>query len=191
MSNGSTTANPSAPRSTAFRDNVIRVLLLVGSVLYIWAIIRVGQISLKSPNEEIVKDEKGKEVLGSDGRPLTKPAKPPEIPGFLLGLVTAMGTALAVNTGRELGIPSQREGQESAPISIIWERLKEIISVIWNKLAIENIPRYATVLYLLGLLIALFFFVREGTSSASAELLQSSWTSLVGLLAGAWSIKTE
>jgi len=178
--------------STGFKDTISRVLLILGSIGYLVGIIIVGQISFKSPNAVTVKNEKGETVAGPDGNPIQTPAKPPEIPSALLGFITAIGTALAVHTGRELGIPSEKENEElDADISVVWERVKEIISVIWKKFSPENIPRIATVLYLVGLGIALFYFCLDRFSSASAEFLQNSWTSLAGLMAGIWSIKTE
>ena len=52
---------------------------------------------------------------------------------------------------------------------------------------LEKIPEIATLLYLLGLLIGVYFYFREERSPASAEVLRTSWTSLLGLLAGVWS----
>lgn len=183
-----------------FRDNVVRVLLILASIFYLVGIILVGVRSLNSPNEEFVYGADGKQVLDDKGAPITKTASPPEIPPPLLGMVTAIGTALAVHAGKELGIPSDDQGDEAGGEpsawakfinSNVWLRLKEILTSIWKGFDPENIPKIATVVYLVGLLLAVVFFLFEQGSSASAELLQSSWTSLIGFFAGAWAIKTD
>jgi xanthosine utilization system XapX-like protein len=45
----------------------------------------------------------------------------------------------------------------------------------------------ATVLYISGLVIGVIFYFIESRSPASAELLKTSWSSLLGLLAGVWA----
>lgn len=186
--------------NVSFKDNIIRILLIVGALSYLIGIIMIGTTSLSSPNTKAVLDSEGKQILNASGEPVTETASPPEIPTPLLGLVTAIGTALAVHAGKQLGIPTEEEGNEAGAESsmlskflnsTIWKRLVEILTSLWKGFHPDNVPKMATVIYLIGLVIAFIFFLMEKGSTASAEFLLTSWTSLLGFLAGAWAIKTD
>jgi len=182
------------------RKNLTRLLLIASGIVYILAIIAVGNISLASPNLTKQVDESGEYVLNSDGEHIMVDAKPPEIDDFYLTIISLIGTALAIHTGKLLGIeleedrkkPGEQEPEARKPFfQQIWDHWL----VVWIRKIIKSIltfdlklvPEVATVLYLAGLVIATVYYLIEGHSPASAEVLKTSWSSLLGIFASIWS----
>jgi hypothetical protein len=186
------------------KDKLIRFLLLASGIIYFWAIISVGLISVspENPNKVELKDESGNVVLDSEDKPILVDADPPVIEEFFLTTISLIGTALAIHTGTILGIeieqPTVPQGEEQPPKGIfkkIWNSkfitwVKKIITS-FIKFDLNKIPEVATVLYISGLVIGVIFYFIESRSPASAELLKTSWSSLLGLLAGVWAAKSD
>jgi hypothetical protein len=185
------------------KDTLIRFLLIASGIIYIWAIISVGLVSVspENPNKVEQKDELGNIVLDSEDKTILVDADPPVIEEFFLTTISLIGTALAIHTGTILGIeikePSVtvRGEPESKGFFkkilnsnfIRWVR-KILTSII--KFDLQKIPEVATVLYISGLVIGVIFYFIESRSPASAELLKTSWSSLLGLLAGVWAAES-
>jgi hypothetical protein len=183
-----------------FKDILVRILLILGSLFYLVAIVYVGVLSLQSPNEVPVLDEQGKQVLDQDGNPLTVTAEPAAIPSLLSAFITGVGAALAVHTGALLGIDvGERKGKETGAVpqwwqsfinSRIWQSLGRLIRDAFSAFSMENVPMIATAVYLIGLTLAVIFIALEGFSPASAELLQASAVSFIAVFVGIFSVRT-
>lgn len=196
-------------KANDMKKTLTRVLLIAGGIAYIWAIISIGNISLASPNKIEMKDDTDSIILDSEGKPVMTDAEPPKIEEFFLTIVSLIGTALAVHTGKLLGQPPVVETESGKPTgkevgkesgdwlarfyqNPIVAFLKGAFIWLWKAIKkllgfdLANIPQIASLLYLIGLVIGVYFYFREERSPASAELLKTSWTSLLGLLAGVW-----
>jgi hypothetical protein len=183
-------------------------LAVLSAVVYIGFIIYIGIASVQASNEVAVVNEDNQPVLDNDGNPVMKLAEPPKFPAEVTTLLSIVGTALAVHTGAVLGveIPETDEGNR--------RRKRLLRSSIWRarasaweeresknqphplpdrilKYLLGNLPDLGAVVYVLGLLIAVgFHFFGEQFSEASAPFLRTAWTSLVGIFAGIWAVRS-
>ena len=171
-------------------------LALLSAVAYIGFIIYIGLLSVQTANVVVADD--GKESV----------ADPPSIPSEITTLLSIMGTALAVHTGTVLGIEilepneEKRERRRSGRLnrSSLWKRrerkpgtgsLREIGDALL-KLSLTNLADLGALIYVAGLVIAvLFFFIGEGLHESAAPFLRDSWTALVGVFAGIWSVRPQ
>ncbi len=86
-----------------FKQYLTRLLLIASGIVYIWAIISVGKISLSSDNtKELI--EEGEVVYDAKNNPIIVDAEPPEVDEFFLTIISLIGTALAIHTGTVLNI---------------------------------------------------------------------------------------
>jgi len=177
-------------------------LAFLSAVAYIGFIIYIGIVSVQSPNSETVVDDNNQPVLDADGKEKVELADPPEIPTEVTTLLSIMGAALAVHTGAVLGLEAyegggRRRREQRLLRSPIWRaRASEWQKrQLWYdqilKYFLENLPDLGAVVYVLGLLIAVgFHFFGEQFSEASVPFLRTAWTSLVGIFAGIWAVKS-
>jgi hypothetical protein len=187
-----------------FKQYLTRLLLIASGIVYIWAIISVGKISLSSDNtKELI--EEGEVVYDAKNNPIIVDAEPPEVDEFFLTIISLIGTALAIHTGTVLNIKLDQNVEifKLEENDSFLDKIKKfinnqkIIQWIWKIIKsiftfdLKQMPEIATALYITGLVIGVYYFFREDRSPASAEILKTSWTSLLGLFAGVWSSNKE
>jgi hypothetical protein len=164
-------------------------LAFLSALAYIGIIIAVGVASVDADNVE--KNDKGEDVLQD----------PPAIAAEATTFLSIMGAALAVHTGTVLGLatdPSTRHRRTQERLALA-ERSKFLKAVKdrsrWVGTAllwlVGHLPEAGAVVYVLGVLIAVGFYVfGEGLSPASVPYLRDSWTTLLGVVAGIWGVQS-
>lgn len=178
-------------------------LVLISAVAYIGFIIHIGQVSVNSGNWEMEKDSSGKIVEKKDADGNRIPADPPAIPEPITIFLGIMGAALAVHTGAVLGIEMKGTGAQGAQQRIQQRRASSFLYTrLYNagaaglrgllskavELLTGRVPDFAAVVYVVGVLIAVCYYLfGEGFEEAAVPFLRSSWTVLVGLFAGIWA----
>jgi hypothetical protein len=116
---------------------------------------------------------------------------PPNIPELVTQTITGIGAVLATNFGALFGIAQFTGGNKGSnpnPKNVKnWLRLPVIpqkteISIL------DHLPVIAAYLYFFSLLIALLFWVIEGFSDQSAQVLKNMTSTLIGAAAGVLAV---
>jgi len=118
--------------------------------------------------------------------------KPDNMPDFLLWSVTVIGGVLATNFGAVLGISLTPETLRFNDVKV-FQALKRNAntSVSSSSSSIDRIQKIAVYVYLLGLLLALLFFVLNGfqeDAEKSVLLLPELSKTLIGAAVGALAV---
>jgi hypothetical protein len=145
------------------------ILLIVGfaAFAYIGGIIWAGVASILSPTG-------------------------PKIPELVTQTITGIGAVLATNFGALFGIAQFTSGnQVSNPNSRSikkWMGLPQMSNEQNTVPFLDRLPIFAAYLYFISLIIALIFWIINGFSDQSAQVLKNMTSTLIGAAAGVLAV---
>ena len=109
--------------------------------------------------------------------------KPADVPAYWIFAGVASGTALATIAGDFLGVDINNNGRLATLPGR--DRIWAILKALWSQLKAISAGAWATIVYLVGILIAVAFFVADDDKSNAAEVLKNAWPTLLGFGLGA------